>query len=125
MASATVTNIYYIIKSGDTLTSIAKKFSTTTNQLLIWNPKITDPNKIYAGSEIKIGQKDIKPIPTTIPTQEPTITPTVTPSNIPTQEPTIIPTTIDIKKNTDNSIYLYGIGIIAILFLFKRKGKKR
>jgi LysM repeat protein len=123
MASATVTNIYYIIKSGDTLTSIAKKFSTTTNQLLIWNPKITDPNKIYAGSEIKIGQKDIKPIPTTIQV-EPTETPKVIPSNIPSSEPTITTTKTTVIDNY-SSFYMYGIGIIAILFLLNKKGQTK
>ena len=43
----------YKIKSGDTLTSIAKKYGTTVGALASAN-KITNPNKIYAGSSIVI-----------------------------------------------------------------------
>ncbi|TDR54553.1 LPXTG-motif cell wall-anchored protein [Listeria rocourtiae] len=39
----------YVVKKGDTLPSIAKKFETTTRQLKIWNKLTSD--------EIKVGQK--------------------------------------------------------------------
>lgn len=41
----------YIIKKGDTLTSIAKMFSTTVEKLQKWN-NIKNPNKIQAGQKI-------------------------------------------------------------------------
>src|SRR5512146_2222374 len=39
----------YKIVSGDNLTRIARKFDTTIADLLAANPKITNPNLIYAG----------------------------------------------------------------------------
>lgn len=41
----------YIIQSGDTLTSIAKKYDTTVAELVRLN-NIKDANVIYAGDEI-------------------------------------------------------------------------
>ena len=43
----------YIIKSGDTLSSIAKHYGTTVQQLQQENG-IADANKIYAGKKLKI-----------------------------------------------------------------------
>lgn len=47
--------LWYRIKSGDTLSAIAKTFGTTVNQLKINNPAtIVDTSKIYAGDAIII-----------------------------------------------------------------------
>ncbi|MDY0396758.1 LysM peptidoglycan-binding domain-containing protein [Virgibacillus halophilus] len=43
----------YIIKSGDTLSGIAKKYGTTVNKLVSLNG-IKNANKIYAGQKIKV-----------------------------------------------------------------------
>lgn len=43
----------YTIKSGDTLTAIAKKFGVTVDELVSWN-NISDKNKIYAGQVINV-----------------------------------------------------------------------
>ncbi|WP_052356711.1 GH25 family lysozyme [[Clostridium] dakarense] len=48
-----VFNQTYIVQSGDTLTSIAKKFNTTVNELVNLNG-IQNPNLIYAGQILKI-----------------------------------------------------------------------
>ena len=45
----------YSIKSGDTLSQIAKKQGTTLKALLAANPGIKDPNKIRVGQKIKLG----------------------------------------------------------------------
>ena len=45
----------YSIKSGDTLSQIAKKQGTTLKALLAANPSIKDPNKIRVGQKIKLG----------------------------------------------------------------------
>ena len=45
---------YYVIQKGDTLTRIAYRFHTTIKHLMDMNPKITNPNKIYAGDKIRI-----------------------------------------------------------------------
>ena len=50
----------YKIKSGDTLSEIAKKTGTTLGRLLKANPSIKDPNKIKVGQEIKISE-EVKP----------------------------------------------------------------
>ena len=44
----------YSIKSGDTLSQIAKRQGTTLKALLEANPSITNPNKIRIGQKIKI-----------------------------------------------------------------------
>lgn len=44
----------YTVKSGDTLSAIAKKYGTTVNAILALNKKITDKNKIYIGEQIQI-----------------------------------------------------------------------
>lgn len=44
---------YYTIKTGDTLSAIAKKYKTTVSELVKAN-NIKDKNKIYAGQTIKI-----------------------------------------------------------------------
>lgn len=44
---------YYIVKSGDTLSSIASKYGTTVKQLVSLN-NISNPNLIYAGQKIRV-----------------------------------------------------------------------
>ena len=45
---------FYYVRRGDTLRSIASKLSTTTNDILKYNPQITNPDLIYAGQAITI-----------------------------------------------------------------------
>lgn len=49
----TPTKVYYIVKKGDTLTAIAKKYKTTVKQLVSWN-SIKNPNKIYVGQKLRV-----------------------------------------------------------------------
>lgn len=51
--SSSASTTSYTIKSGDTLTSIAKKFDTTVSAIATENT-IADPNKINAGATINI-----------------------------------------------------------------------
>ena len=44
----------YIVQPGDTLTSIAQRFSIPVGALLQFNPQITNPNLIYPGQIIAI-----------------------------------------------------------------------
>lgn len=44
---------YYIVKSGDTLSKIAKMYGTTVNQLVSWN-NIKNPNLIYVGQKLRV-----------------------------------------------------------------------
>ena len=44
----------YTIQRGDTLSKIAKKYSTTVEKIMAANPSITNKNKIYTGSTIQI-----------------------------------------------------------------------
>ncbi len=45
--------IYYTIKKGDTLSSIALRYNTTVTQLMNWN-NIKNANLIYAGKNIRV-----------------------------------------------------------------------
>jgi len=48
-----VNAVYYSIKKGDTMYSIAKKYGTTMQQICTWN-NITNPDKIYLGQKIRV-----------------------------------------------------------------------
>lgn len=45
--------VYYVVKRGDSLSRIAKKYGTTVDQLLKWNP-IKNKNLIYVGQVIRV-----------------------------------------------------------------------
>lgn len=44
---------YYTVKSGDTLSKIAKQYGTTVNQLVAWN-NISNPNLIYPNQKLRV-----------------------------------------------------------------------
>lgn len=44
---------YYTVKSGDTLSAIAKRYGTTVNQLVAWN-NIKNPNLIYPNQVFRV-----------------------------------------------------------------------
>ena len=44
---------HYIVKAGDTLSAIAKKYNTTISQLVSWN-KIKNPNLILVGQKLRV-----------------------------------------------------------------------
>lgn len=53
-SSNTTKKEYYVVKSGDTLSGIAKKYKTTVNALMKLNPDIKDANKIYVKQKIRV-----------------------------------------------------------------------
>ena len=55
------------IKSGDTLSKIAKANNTTVDAIMKANPSITDPNKIYAGSTLTVPATSTTVTPVTFP----------------------------------------------------------
>ncbi|OAS17598.1 LysM peptidoglycan-binding domain-containing protein [Paenibacillus oryzisoli] len=44
----------HIVKKGDTLYELAKKYHTTLDQIIALNPQIADPNQIDVGMKVKI-----------------------------------------------------------------------
>jgi LysM repeat protein len=46
--------VYYVVKKGDTLSKIAKKYNTTVTAILGLNRAITNANKIYIGQKIRV-----------------------------------------------------------------------
>lgn len=44
---------YYVVQAGDNLSSLAKKFGVTVNQLVSWN-NIKNPDLIYIGQKIRV-----------------------------------------------------------------------
>ena len=52
--SPIATPVIYIVRPGDTMWQIATKFNVPLADLIAANPQIADPNKIYAGNQIKI-----------------------------------------------------------------------
>ena len=46
--------IYYIVRSGDTMTAIAKKHGLTLTKLKALNPQIKDINKISIGQKVRV-----------------------------------------------------------------------
>ena len=71
----------YKIKSGDTLSGIAKANNTSVDALLKLNPNIKNPNLIYAGQSIKLSS----PSPTASPSPAPAPSPSASPA--PTNAP--------------------------------------
>jgi len=46
--------MYYVIKRGDSLHSIAVRYRTTVSNLMNLNPQIRDPHRIHPGQRIKV-----------------------------------------------------------------------
>ena len=46
--------MYYIIRRGDSLHSIAMQYGTTVSHLMNLNPKIRNPHQIYPGERIEV-----------------------------------------------------------------------
>lgn len=59
--------IDYVVRSGDTLFSIAVRNGTTVSRILAVNPDITNPNVVYVGRIIKIPAPGTQPQPTSRP----------------------------------------------------------
>ena len=53
----------YIVARGDTLKGLAVRFGTTIEALLAANPKITNPNVIYEGQQLKVYVSQTPPPP--------------------------------------------------------------
>ena len=94
LASGTLLD--YIVQPGDTLRGIALMYNSTQNAILLQN-KMTDPNKLIAGEKIQIPVNIATQVPTTTNTPS-TETPTkaaTTPvliSATPTKAVTVTPT---------------------------------
>ena len=58
---------YYLVKNGDTLTGIAKKYGVSLEKLLSVNPQIDDQNKLYRGELVKIPEGRSESRPTLLP----------------------------------------------------------
>ena len=66
--------ITYIVKTGDNLTKIAKRYSVPLNAVIAVNPQISDPNLIYPGQAVKIPFDDPRPsVPIVLPKESPSI----------------------------------------------------
>ncbi|MDR3599693.1 MAG: LysM domain-containing protein [Desulfosporosinus sp.] len=46
--------MYYVIRRGDSLHSIAIKYRTTVSNLMNLNPQIRNPHQIHPGERIKV-----------------------------------------------------------------------
>ena len=46
--------IAYTIMTGDTLWSLARRYNTFVEEIMFYNPEITDTNRIYVGQTIMI-----------------------------------------------------------------------
>lgn len=46
--------LYHHVVKGDTLGKIAQKYGTTVKKIVALNPRITNPDLIYAGEVIRV-----------------------------------------------------------------------
>lgn len=59
--------VYHTIRWGETLSSIARYYGTTTQAILAANPQIWNPNLIFAGTVLFIPSNYMPPAPPTPP----------------------------------------------------------
>ncbi|MGJ3193205.1 LysM domain-containing protein [Peribacillus castrilensis] len=45
--------MYHTVKSGDTVSSLVKKYGSSTSQIKTWN-SLKDINKIYVGQKLRV-----------------------------------------------------------------------
>ena len=50
----------YTVRSGDTLSSIARRYNTTVTRLVSWN-KLSNVNLILVGQRLKVAEKTTSP----------------------------------------------------------------
>jgi peptidoglycan/xylan/chitin deacetylase (PgdA/CDA1 family) len=88
-ATAPPTGTTYTVRGGDTLSSIARAWGTTVQQLQAWNAGshpslVSDPNTLQSGWLLTVaGDPGTTPLPTAAPTVAPTLAPTVRPTAAP------------------------------------------
>ncbi|MFF5308399.1 peptidoglycan-binding protein [Streptomyces massasporeus] len=51
---------FYVVKRGDTLGKIAVMHRVTLDQILEWNPWITNPDLIYPGQRIRVAPPEVE-----------------------------------------------------------------
>ncbi|WP_037670015.1 peptidoglycan-binding protein [Streptomyces afghaniensis] len=51
---------FYVVKRGDTLSKIAVMHRVTLDQILEWNPQITNPDLIYPGQRIRVAPPEME-----------------------------------------------------------------
>lgn len=51
---------FYIVKRGDTLSKIARMHRVTLDQILEWNPQITNPDVIYPAQRIRVAPPEME-----------------------------------------------------------------
>jgi LysM repeat protein len=49
--------MHYIVQPGDILHNIAMQYHTTVRHLMDINPRIRNPNRIYVGERIEVGNQ--------------------------------------------------------------------
>jgi LysM repeat protein len=62
----------YVVKQGDTMSKIAKRFEVTVEEIMAVNPAITNPNKIALGQEIVIPAASSSAAPSVTTSAKPT-----------------------------------------------------
>jgi murein DD-endopeptidase MepM/ murein hydrolase activator NlpD len=100
---AGVETMVYIVRPGDTLSSIARQFGTTVAVLIELNA-IQNPNLI------RVGQQLLVPVPTTTPTATPTVTATATITVTPTVTvtPPVTPAATPVWTDPEGQIELFS-----------------
>jgi LysM repeat protein len=92
--------VQYVVRSGDTLSSISEAYGITIAQLQSANCLST--TKIYTGQILWVPNvPTATPKPTDEPTDPPTFTPTLTHTPLPTDTPTNTPPPTDTPLPTD------------------------
>ncbi|TYS70927.1 LysM peptidoglycan-binding domain-containing protein [Sutcliffiella horikoshii] len=100
------TSITYTIKSGDSLSMIAKNHQTNIANLLKLNPSITDVNKIYVGQKINVAAPSSQ-------TPGQPVTPTPSPSQ--PEQPKTNTYTIKSGDNLSSVASRHGVTLNALL----------
>lgn len=109
-AQASDQDVTYVVKSGDTLSAIAKKFGVTVNQLMAWN-HLTNADRIQVGQVLVVSGDPNASVPATSTIASATASPapaTVTPASAvtPTTDTTTTTTTAQTSVQPSAPVYI-------------------
>ncbi len=61
-AAPTPDIVVHVVRVGETLAAIARRYDTTVSDILMQNPQVIDPTRLYAGTRLTIHRGYVSPV---------------------------------------------------------------